>query len=131
MKRLMAMLLGGVIALMVFAAGGNPVQAADVSSSSSQPVTTKSDCGCNVTILTGAERNKIVSNLLKSESFKQVKKEYKKQGYTWNGAHDIQVVRNNDNHAILVGVPFTDPKGNKVIFVFYENQLAYISPEDN
>jgi hypothetical protein len=128
MKKILTILFGGVIALTLFVTNGNTAKAAESTSSTDPAVSSHSDCGCNVTILTGAERNKIVSHLLKTDEFKKIKKEYKKQGYTWNGAHDIQVVRNNDTGVVLVGVPFTDPNGNVVMFVFHNGHFQGIAP---
>lgn len=105
------------MAFTIFVTGGNTAKAAGLSNSPGTAATS-GDCGCHVTIITGKERNKLVSHLLKTHEFKTVKKNAKKEGYSWNGAHDIQVIRKNDTGEILIGVPFTDPNGNVVMFVF-------------
>ena len=51
-------------------------------------------CGCVTKEIFGAEKNKIVSNLLKSDEFKNAKKELKEEGYKWKGVSDIEVVYN-------------------------------------
>jgi hypothetical protein len=115
MKKYLSLLCGGLIVLFMLATPGNPVKAAE-------------ECGCNVTPIVGHERNVIVSNLLKSDEFKDLKKDLKKEGYKWNGAHDIEVVKNNDYGIILVGVPFTDDDGIEEVFVFIDGVFVGSSP---
>lgn len=128
MKKIMTLLFGGVIAFTLFVTNGNTAKAAELSNLSSTAVNTNSPCGCNVTILTGAERNKIVSDLLKTDEFKVKKAEALTDGYSWNGADAIQVIRDNDMGTILVGVAFTDPNGNVEMFVFNDGQFLGVSP---
>lgn len=102
MKRYFSLLVGSLIIMFMLAAPGNTAQAA----------TEDEHCGCDVTFLDGAERNKVVANLLKSDEFKTLKQELKKDGYTWNGANTIEVIKNNTyGGIILVGVPFVNEEG--------------------
>jgi hypothetical protein len=86
------------------------------------------DCGCHaLQPILGAERNKIVTNLLASNEFKIVIVESVFFGYKWTGAQDIQVVK-PDQSTTMVGVPFVNPKGNLEIFVFINGTFVGISP---
>ncbi|MCM3668136.1 hypothetical protein M3181_03860 [Mesobacillus maritimus] len=80
MKRLVSIVCGCLVLLMMFVVPGNAVLAEE------------NDCQCPGTVITGAERNKLVADLLKSDEFKAAKKQLmKEEGYTWAGAGAIEV----------------------------------------
>jgi len=86
------------------------------------------DCTCHALLPTlGAERNKIVFNLLKSDEFKIVKVESVLFGYKGTSTDDIQVVQPDEN-TTMVGVPFVNANGNLETFVFINGMLVGISP---
>lgn len=118
MKRVLVMLCGSLMAFLLLAAQGIPVQAAEAPGE---------DCGCHdLQPLTGPERNKIVSNLLKSNEFKTVKADLKKGNYQWKGAHAIEVVV-PDPSVTLVGAYFTDKNGAKMVaaFILMDGKFVY------
>lgn len=79
MKRLISLVCGSLVLVLLFLSPGNAVQAEE------------QDCECPGTVMTGAERNKLVANLLKSDVFKQEKLMLEKQRYVWQGADAIEV----------------------------------------
>ncbi len=98
MKRRLSLILGSLaLFLMIFAPSGF-AQAEET------------DCECPGTVITGAERNKLVSNLLKSDEFKTVKKDLMKDGYKWQGADAIEL------RDLSELVPF-NLKGYQVLFL--------------
>jgi hypothetical protein len=127
MKKLLPLLFGSFIALLIFVAPGNPVKAAEVD----QPAVAQDEgCACHdVTPILGAERNKMVADLISSEVFKTVKKQYTAEGYKWLGAHDIEIIKFNVTGMILTGVPFVNSEGVMEIFVFIDGSFMGISPQ--
>jgi hypothetical protein len=119
MKTFLTVLCGGFIALSLFVTTGNTVKAAEPT-----PVATVSDdCGCHdLKPLQGAERNKIVANLISNDEFKDMKKALQKNGYNWGGANSIEVIKTEG--MILVGVPFSNNQGNVVMHVFINGVYA-------
>ncbi|WP_407268020.1 hypothetical protein [Radiobacillus sp. PE A8.2] len=79
------------------------------------------DCGCHdgVRDVTGAEKNKIVSNLLKSDEWKAMKKDVKALGYKWNGVSGIEVQEQYDQY--LVVIPFLTNDRSEVHYLPYMN----------
>jgi hypothetical protein len=115
MKKYLSLLLGSLIVLLMFVTPGNSAKAAEPELLTA--VSATHDCGCDVSPVLGAERNKLVSNLLSSDEYKTVKSDTKNAGYKSHGANEIEVIRNNANGMILIAVPFT--KGNVTeMFVF-------------
>ncbi len=115
MKKFLTVLCGGIIAVSLFAGTGTIVKA-----ETTDPLLAtgqSDDCGCGHEPITGPERNKIVAGLLSSEEFKAVKKQQLQTGYTWSGAHTIQVILPGDGRT-FVGVPFVSPEGTQFMFVF-------------
>ena len=141
MKKFLLLLFGCLIVLLVFATPGQPTQAAEklsleemqrINNALSAGVIVApeppADCACHkVTPLLGAEKNKMVAELISSEEFKFVKKEAKDFGYKWSGAHAIQVVKFDATGNILVGVPFVTEKGTQVMFAFSDGFFLGIS----
>jgi hypothetical protein len=80
MKRFISLVCGSLVLILMFLAPGNAVQAEE-----------QDDCECPGTVFTGAERNKLVANLLKSSVFKEERLELKKEGYVWQGAGAIEI----------------------------------------
>lgn len=111
MKKILTLLFGALIALTLFVSTGNTAKA--------------DECGCSVSPILGAERNKLVAELISSEEFKSIKKELKTEGLTWNGALTIEVIKFNPEGAILVAVPFVDAEGDGFMYVFYNGEFLY------
>lgn len=123
MKRLLAMLLGSLaVVLLVFSPGDSAYAAGE------------EVCACHdVTFILGVERNKIVSDFLKSEEFKNLKKSMEQSGTVWSGADAIEIVRYNINGFTIVGTRFVDQKGIEHIagYSITEKGFSYqgITPE--
>lgn len=117
MKKFLSVLCVSMFVFVMFGTHGNPVKAASNSASKAVNAST-SECGCNVTHILGAERNKIVSDLLKSDEFKELKNELTKEGFSYHGANDIEVVKFNENGFIGAAVPFITEEGTVEMFVF-------------
>jgi hypothetical protein len=116
-KKLLGLLCGGVMALSLFAATGNSVQAAGPDD----------DCSCHELLpLSGAERNKIVAKFLSSSQFQAQKLELLASGNSWNGAHTIEVVQPAEG-VTMVGVPFTNAEGIPSVYVFINGVFVGIS----
>lgn len=81
------------------------------------------DCGCGVTPLQGAERNKAVANTLKLPEFKEVKSDLGKQGYEFAGADQVMAVTMPGPEGVvftIVAVPFVHGNG-EVLFAGFTN----------
>jgi hypothetical protein len=85
------------------------------------------DCGCDITQVTGAEKNKIVSNMLKSDAFKAKKQELQQQGYQLQGVSGAEVERNNDKNAVLIAIPLLDPTGQTVYLIHVYGQFFVVA----
>lgn len=114
MKKLVTLMFGSLLALLLFAVPGDVVQASD-------------ECGCDTSEITGAERNKIVADILKSTEFKVTKAEHESAGYSMLGAEYIQVMDNHTYGFIMVGVPMTGPSG-VIMLVFFNGMYVGDSP---
>ncbi len=126
MKKILTVLCGVLVGLSLFVTTGNTAKAAEPD----QPaVASDSECGCVVTPILGAERNKIVAGIISSESFKTVKKELKNDGYKWTGANNVEVMKNISYGIVMVGVPFENLQGTVVTAVFFDGVLMGVSPE--
>lgn len=129
MKKLLPLLFGSFIALLIFVAPGNPVKAAEGDQPAQPVVAQDGDCACHdVTPILGSERNKIVSNLIKSDEFKDVKKQAKEDGFKWNGANSIEVIKFNLTGQIILGVPFTNEEGISEMYAFIDGVFVGKSP---
>jgi hypothetical protein len=124
MKKILPFLFTSLIVLLMLVGPGNPVQAAQnvVYLGEVPNFVHPPGCGCeDLKPLTGPERNKIVSDLLKTDVFKDARKDLMSQGITWNGAGTVEVIK-VDNTPVLVGIPFTkDGKINFYAFAFLGN----------
>jgi diacylglycerol kinase family enzyme len=115
MKKLLTVLCGVVIALSLFATTGNTVQA--------------EECGCDVTPIFGAEKNKIVATLISSPEFKSTKFSLKSDGYTWRGAKNIEVIVNNTyGGMIMIAVPYLNNNGTVEMAVFFDGVFMGVGP---
>jgi hypothetical protein len=114
MKKFFTVLCGVFIALSLFATTGNTVQA--------------EECGCVVTPIFGAEKNKIVAALISSPEFKSTKFSLKSDGYSWRGANNIEVIVNNTYGVVMVAVPYINNDGILEMAVFVEGTFAYVTP---
>jgi len=119
MKKFLAVLFGAMIALSLFANTGYTVKAAEPDK----------NCTCHdILPITGAERNKIVAKLLSSKEFKAKKQELLNSGFTWNGAHTIEVVLPAEG-VTMVGVPFTNVDKVTLMYVFINGNFVGTSLE--
>lgn len=111
----MVKILGSLIVLLMLALPGNTVFAHgdDV------------DCGCGVTYLQGAERNKAVANILKLAEFKKVKSDLGKDGYKFAGANQVLAVTKPGPDGVIytiVAVPFVHENG-EVLFAGFADGI--------
>jgi hypothetical protein len=121
-KNFISLFCGCLIVLIMFVFPSNGVQAHEG----------EEGCSCNdFTLLLGAEKNKNVSDLLKSEGFKTKKKELQEEGYKWHGVNDAEVAKHNLLNIIIVAVPFTNVDGIEEMFVFQDGEFLYSAPEDS
>lgn len=120
-KKIMALLFGGAMAFSLFAAPGNPVQAAE-----------DPDCEChNVTPIFGAEKNKIIANVISSQEFKDMKLAVIKDGDTWRGVKGTEVMVNNFYGVTIVGIPYLSQDGTAMMAVFIDGKYMGSSPKDS
>lgn len=105
MKKLLTLLFGALIALSLFVTTGNTAKAAKPGN----------DCGCTGT-LAGAEKNKIMAELLSSQEFKTAKANLTTAGYSYKGASLIEVAKIETT--IITVVPFYTSDGQIIIAGF-------------
>jgi hypothetical protein len=118
MKKIVTLLCTSLIVLLMFVAPGNVAFAED-------------ECECITEEITGAEKNKIVADLLKNVEFKYKKQELMNDGYRWNGVKEIEVIRNiTYGGLIMVGVPFIAEDGTVMMAAFFEGSYMGIAPRD-
>ncbi|WML60547.1 hypothetical protein [Neobacillus sp. PS2-9] len=110
MKKLLTILFGALIALSLFVTTGNTAKAAKPGD----------DCGCTGTLV-GAEKNKIVADLLSSQEFKTAKAELTSAGYSYKGASLIKVAKMEVN--IITVVPFYTSEGQTIIAGFVNGEF--------
>jgi hypothetical protein len=117
MKKVLTVLFSSLIVLLMFAGSGNPVQAK------------KADCDCEG-LLTGSERNKIVSDIIKTDVFKNLKSDQKGEGFVWGGAAEILVAKPIESVTIVV-IPFTNKDGITKVAGFRNGELigVEVSPD--
>ena len=81
------------------------------------------DCGCGVTPLQGAERNKAVANTLKLTEFSNVKSDLGKRGFEFAGANQVIAVTMPGPAGVIytiVAVLFVHGNG-EVLFAGFTN----------
>ncbi|MFS0864620.1 hypothetical protein [Fredinandcohnia sp. 179-A 10B2 NHS] len=122
MKGFVKFLCSGLLVLLVLIGTGNAVFAHEGGEN-------EEDCGCPFIYLDGAERNKLVANILKSTDFHNLKKAQEAEGYSFAGADLIQVVKPNTGEDFRLGaVPFVNEKGEIKYAAFYNNSFAGFPP---
>ena len=115
MKKLLTVLFGAFIALTLFVTTGNTVKA--------------DDCGCDVSPVLGAEKNKIVAELISSQEFKDAKLSLRYDGISWKGAKNIEVIVNHTHdNALMVGVPYYTQEGSLMMAVFINGVYMGLAP---
>jgi hypothetical protein len=119
MKKIVTLLFTSFVVLLMFVGPGNVVKADE---------NDEGHCECIVKPVYGAEKNKIVSNHLKSTEFKNVKREHLENGFNFLGAEYIQVLYNITEDVMMVGVPFIAEDGTVTMAVFFDGQ--YMDPDD-
>lgn len=126
-KKLITVLGGVIIALSLFVTTGNTVKAEETVIT---PQTEEDEnCEChNVTPILGAEKNKIVADLLSSQEFKDTKLTLKSDGYSWRGAKNIEVLVHNKYGYIMIGVPFINNEGILEMAAFFDGKFLGIKP---
>jgi hypothetical protein len=132
MKGYLSLLLGSLVVVLMLAFPGNGVQAKTVAPG-------EGECDCPVTYVTGAEGNKWVADLFKSEAFKVAKKGLIEDGYKWQGANEMSVASWNLDEpipkgTIMMKVPFINHDGmiEYAGFMYTPDGFIYggIAPED-
>jgi hypothetical protein len=109
MKGFASLILGSLTIIILLFTPGNAAFAAEPDD--------PGHCGCEVSLITGAERNKIVANLLKSDVFKEVSVALKEDGFKWSGAGDIEIIQNHSHgDIIMVGVMYSNVTGANVAY---------------
>ncbi|MDR7001087.1 hypothetical protein [Neobacillus niacini] len=117
MKKFLTLFMAGFMVLLMFVVPGSPVKAEEP------------DCHCeDVTPIIGAEKNKIVADLISKDEFKHVKLEAIHSGYTYQGVSKIEVLSNYFYGVTIVGVPFVNSEGNVEMFVFIDGHFKGNSP---
>jgi hypothetical protein len=106
MKKIFTMLCGSLVLFLIFAAPGNSVQAEEHS------------CSCETTEISGAEKNKIIANLLKSDELKNARKGLVEVGFKWNGVSGVEVVYNKTYETMMIGLPISYNDGELWTAVF-------------
>ena len=117
MKKLLTVIGGLVVAVSLFAGTGNAVKAAE--------------CGCDTSPVLGAEKNKIIANLISSQEFKDAKLSIRNEGFSWKGVNNIEVIVNHTyGDALMVGVPYYNQAGSVEMAVFINGKYMGHNPMD-
>ncbi|TWE01714.1 hypothetical protein FB550_10580 [Neobacillus bataviensis] len=115
MKKLFTVISGLVIAGSLFVTSGNTAKA--------------SECGCDTSPILGAEKNKIVANLISSLEFKEAKQSIKYEGFSWKGVKNIEVIVNHTHDdALMIGVPFYNQDESIEMAVFINGHFMGHNP---
>jgi hypothetical protein len=123
MKKLLTVLCGIIIALSLFVTTGNTAKAEELVQAPEE----SHECGCVVSQVFGAKKNKIVADLISSQEFKNVKHSFKSDGYKWREVKNIEVFINHTmGDMIMVGVPFINEDGTIELAVFFNG--IYMDP---
>jgi hypothetical protein len=121
MKKILSLLCGSLIVLLMFAAPGNVALAHEG----------EEGCGCETREITGAEKNKIISNLLKSDELKNFRKGLMEIGFKWNGVGEVEVVYNVTFDTMMVGIPLSYEDGSIWTAAFFDGVLMGIAPPES
>ncbi len=120
MKKVLTLLCTSLIVFLLFFGSGNVAFAHEG----------EGDCGCITEEISGAEKNKIVANLLKSDEFKSARNGLMNIGFKWNGVIEIEVVYNISNELTMVGLPVYYEDDTLWTAVFFNGILMGIAPPD-
>lgn len=115
MKKVLSLLMASLVVFMMFGVSGGKVLAA--------PKPVVEDCGCPFEKVSGAEKNKVVSDLLKSEVFKNAKKQATEAGLKWRGADQIYIMKIQEGIPYAITVPFYTVDGDIVEYYFFNGEL--------
>jgi hypothetical protein len=117
MRKLISLMSGCLVILgLLFVTPGNAVYAEE-------------DCICHdVAPIFGAEKNKIVADILKSDAFKNAKKDWKTEGYTFNGVDSVEVIKFNKFGFVMVGFPVTNNDGVLEMAAFSNGKYLGVGP---
>jgi hypothetical protein len=118
MKKIVTLLFTSLIVLLMFVSPGAPVQAEG------------NECGCVTEEIFGAEKNKIVSDLLKSDELKNARKELKTYGYQWNGVGKVEVTYNLTWNILMIGIPVKYSDGTSWTAVFFDGVFVGVTPHN-
>jgi hypothetical protein len=120
MKKILSLLCGSLIFLLMFAAPGNVALAHE-----------GDGCGCVTEEITGAEKNKIVADLLKSDQLKNARKGLMEVGFKWNGVGNVEVVYNVTWDIMMVGIPVSYYDGTIWTATFFDGVLMGVAPPEH
>ncbi|MEH7114837.1 hypothetical protein V7124_21125 [Neobacillus niacini] len=120
MKKVLTLLFTSLLVFLMFVGPGNVALAHEGDSG----------CGCVVEEISGAEKNKIVSNLLKSDEFKIERKGFKEVGFKWNGVNAVEVIYNHSFETMMIGLPVYNVDDTIWTAVFFDGVLVGISPPE-
>ncbi|MEH7248953.1 hypothetical protein V7114_19465 [Neobacillus niacini] len=120
MKKVLTLLFTSLLVFLMFVGPGNVALAHEGDSG----------CGCVVEEISGAEKNKIVSNLLKSDEFKIERKGFKEVGFKWNGVNAVEVIYNHTVETMMIGLPVYNVDDTIWTAVFFDGELMGISPPE-
>jgi len=87
-------------------------------------------CGCETREITGAEKNKIVSDLLKSDELKNARKGLMEVGFKWNGVGAIEVIYNLTFESMMVGIPVNYQDDTIWTAVFFDGVFMGVTSPD-
>ncbi|MFJ5762121.1 hypothetical protein ACIQAA_23960 [Neobacillus sp. NPDC093182] len=118
MKKIVTLLCTSLIVFLMFVGSGNVAFA-------------HGECGCITEEITGAEKNKIVSDLLKSNELKNAKKLIKQEGYKWNGVGNVEVIYNVTHKTMMIGIPVTYSDGTVWTAAFFNGFYMGVTPPDS
>jgi hypothetical protein len=120
MKKIITVFFSSLIVLLMFAIPGNPVQAEEIH-----------PCECKTEEITGAEKNIIVSNLLKSNQFKSAKNYILNNGLLWDGVHSVEVIRNiTYGGIIIISIPVFMVDGTEMTAGFIDGTFIGVFPSE-
>lgn len=120
MKKIVTVLFTSLIVLLSFANTGKYVQAEE-----------NHPCECQTEEITGAEKNIIVSNLLKSNQFKSAKNYILNNGLLWDGVHSVEVIRNITwGGVIIISIPVFTEDGTEMTAGFIEGTFIGVFPSE-
>ncbi|WP_045521705.1 hypothetical protein [Neobacillus niacini] len=119
MKKILTLLCTSLIVFLMFGGPGNVAMAHE-----------GDGCDCVTKEITGAEKNKIVSNLLKSDDLKNARKEIKEEGFKWNGIGNVEVIYNITHDIMMVGIPVKNADETIWTAVFFNGVYMGVAPPE-